>query len=152
MDFTGTDGLLMAASTATGAIATQFFNYLRNSRLDEQKHNDDEDDKIIKGYNLTIARLDDRIITLEKAYDTMRREHIDCITVQAELRGEIAALHKQIGNTNNPNSATTLLPSSIPPPVAPPPHRNSPQITPHNHDHPAPPSIPIRSIEPQDQK
>lgn len=144
MDITSTDGILMGLTALTTGIATQFFNYLRNSRQDQQKHESEEDDKIIAGYQLTIAKLDDRIQALEKAYDTMRKEHVDCIVIQAELRGEINALHKQLGN--NPDS---ILPSSKPPPVAPPPKISSPHITPHNYDHP---SIPIRSIEPLDQK
>lgn len=144
MDITSTDGILMLASTATGVIATQFFNYLRNKRLDNQKHETEEDDRVIAGYQLTISKLDDRIQALEKAYDTMRKEHVDCIVVQAELRGEIAALHKQLGNNPYP-----VQPSQIPPPVAPPPKISSPQITPHDYQHP---SIPTRSIHPTDLK
>ncbi len=150
MDLTGADGLLMALSTATGALLTQFFNYLRNRRRDDLEYEAAEDDKIIAGYQLTIARLDDRIETLEKAYAEMRKEHVDCIVIQGELRGEIAALHKQLGN--NPNAT---LASQKPPPVAPPPHHNSPQVTPHNFQYPSVPQhggVPGRSIEPLDQK
>jgi hypothetical protein len=150
MDLTGADTLLVAASTATGAIVTQFFNYLKQRRQDNQRHETEEDDRVIAGYQLTITKLDNRIDALEKAYDKMRREHVDCIVVQAELRGEIAALHKQIGN--NPNAA---FPSAVnPPPIAPPPHRNSPHITPHNPEsaYQQISSIPTRSIEPLDQK
>lgn len=144
MDLSGADGILMGVTALTSALATQFFNYLHRKRQEDQKHENDEDDRVIAGYQLTINKLDARIATLEKAYDNIRKEHVDCIIVQAELRGEIAALHKQIGN--NPNPAH-ILPSDKPPPLAPPPFVNSPHITPHN-----PPQIPTRSIEPLDQK
>ncbi len=148
MDFTGADGILMGATALITAILTQFFNFLHRKRQDDLKHENEEDDRVISGYQLTIAKLDTRIDVLEKAYDAMRKEHVECIVVQAELRGEIAALRKQFSLVPTPP-----LPSELPPPIAPPPHLRSPQITPHNqYQHLQPPNIPSHNIEPLDQK
>src|SRR3990167_2512175 len=97
MDFPVNDAIIAIIFTALGGFLTKLLDFLRQQTKDKIAAEDTTDRKILAGYELTITKLDQRVVALDGAYEAIRREHLDCIRVQSELRAELIILKQKLG-------------------------------------------------------
>ena len=105
-DITAQEGVFAGLAALIAAGFTQLLNHLYKTTKAKQEHDKDQDDRVIKGYELTIAKLDARITALEAELKTtrlelraVRQEHAECLRVQAELYTKIAILDTKVNKS-----------------------------------------------------
>lgn len=101
--------IIAAVFTTLGVILKAAFDYLKQRHKDDLEADQNINEQIVKGYNLTIAKLDARITALEAELRktreehkiemaAVRAEHVECLRVQGQLKSDIASLTTRIAH------------------------------------------------------